>query len=351
MLKRRFHRDAPVPGRAGSILPALSRSVLPLLVVGACASTQTSVEMPDEAPRAHVVVETLADELVRDAERRVDTNTMRVYVDELREARDTDDDLARMRMDHGELASVGRELQRELVVALTSRLNLIDVELARRTAGLEEETPVDDVARAVGATHALVGTFSPRRDELEVLIRLVDAKSLVIVAAASGVLAVDDLSDLGRLALAPAEPMLDAPLTVVEIPRSASRRESPSAGAPAVRSAFREETLAEADPESNLSRTQEPTRQPAHNAPAESPADRVASGALPSETVEPAGSPAVTRQASPVLSEGAGRGPQRIEREPPNIPVPATPVEGPALRRLRAIGRSLERPGKAKDPK
>jgi len=318
-------RRARRSGALGIVLPAL---------LSACASTGAEPRRSAEMPDGRAAVESLADALVRAAERRVDTNAMRVFVDELREARDVRVGAVRIRTGRDELVTVGRELQRELIVALTSRLNLIDVDLARRTAGLAEDAPIEDVARAVGATHALVGTFSPRRDELEVLVRLVDAESLVIVAAVSGVLSVDDLSDLGRLALAPEDP---APIPIVEIPprpRVALAEPAPVPSTSLSPTPSRGGALS-ADPQPAVPaadvapKTSVDVLAGASRDPIEDELERGGDSPLVSPTW-----PAMTRAVSPP-SHTTGS----ATSAPPALP--EVVQLGPAQLRLRALGRSL----------
>jgi hypothetical protein len=285
-----------------------------------CASTAPEAHAPLSAEEGFdASVEVLADAIVRAAEQRVDTNALRVYVDELREARDVREGKVRIYTGGEELATVGRELQRELIVALTSRLNLIDVDLARRTSGLPEDAPVDEIARAVGATHALVGTFSPRRDELEILVRLVDADNLVIVAAVSGVLSIEDLSDLGRLALAPPDVR---PIRIIDVPR---REPVVALELPVREDPVRADPVNKTESVSEVS-VEEPGVDRA--SVSGSPDDAPVLSEVPAEVEQGPG------QRKALKRESAG--------ELPKVPIDAPP--GPAQLRLRATGRSLLQP-------
>jgi len=93
--------------------------------------------------------------------------------------------------------TLARELEQEFVLVLHSRMNLVEADLMPPPSE-GEDTQVSSMAKYYGASHLLVGDYSIRDDDLLISIRLVDAESMIIVAAAGGTVPVSSLSDSVR---------------------------------------------------------------------------------------------------------------------------------------------------------
>jgi len=185
-----------------------------MIAIGAMSSgcLSTSVERGTEPTvnlEIDASIERLADTLVRAAEVRIDVSAMRLCVHEFQGSTAEQVYGHWVKQQGLELSSVGAALEHEFMVALSSRLHLLDSSLAGPGAPRLHADPLEAVADHVGATHALVGSFMRRDDQLAVSVRIVDARSLLIVAAARGVVPFAPLAELGPLAMhsrAPAMP-------------------------------------------------------------------------------------------------------------------------------------------------
>jgi hypothetical protein len=164
-------------------------------VLAACAATPAAPEKSAPAPIEPSVQRIIA-RLVGTAELRMDLASVRVWLMPLEEpARGVTPALAQPYAVH---ALVGRELEQELVLALSQALYVLDPELVGETQS------EDEVVRDFGATHFVMGSYAPQDDNLILSLRLVDARTKLIVAAARGIVDVASLSEPSRLALAPA---------------------------------------------------------------------------------------------------------------------------------------------------
>lgn len=131
----------------------------------------------------------IAEQLVEVAEVRADLRHIRAYVQmkELSPAHNS-----------RPTAALATELEHQLLLALHSRINVVDTQLSRP----EPETG-DDPLRAAQfyrATHVVIGDYARDGDDLMVCLRLVDVESKVIVAASEGYIPMLSLSDDARAA-------------------------------------------------------------------------------------------------------------------------------------------------------
>jgi len=84
---------------------------------------------------------------------------------------------------------VGLRLEHELVIALATRMNVIESEhddALSNGNSVPASAPNAESIMARGATHLVVGDYVRERDVLQVNLRLVDAESRLIIAAARG---------------------------------------------------------------------------------------------------------------------------------------------------------------------
>ncbi len=192
-------------------LPSLAACLLLTLAAG-CTTLGIPEKQPSQ-PYAGDAVAKIADQLVKSAELRADLSTMRVIVYGNQEARPEKGLAYRNLSNPEELGFITRELEHEFMLALSGKLHLLDVELAGTNAPKLGQTSIQDAAEHYAATHVLVSEFVRHGDDLVVSARLIEAGTLLIVAAARGVVSVKQLSDYGRLALGehvPFEPAVSA---------------------------------------------------------------------------------------------------------------------------------------------
>lgn len=210
------------PAEVRTLVWALSVALLCVAVAG-CKSGRSSER--DAGLRAEESVQRIAARLIDAAEQRTDLSSMRVVIDGVREAQPRFThpipSLARAQ----ELETISAELEHELVMALSDRLHILDTRGQAASAPSSGPVDVGALAEHWGATHALVGEFVCKEDDLVVSVRLVEADSLLIVAAARGVVPVAGLSDWTRLALESKPPVLLSQ-------RKLERVELPPAGEP-----------------------------------------------------------------------------------------------------------------------
>ena len=189
--------------------PSLSRTSLAralavalAAVLAACASSRTKAPQPLD-------VAGLAERLVEAARQRVELNRVRVVVQEIRPLRFAPPgERAAANPPEGEDA-VGVALEHGFVIALASRLNVVESEEIAPAVRHTPANTLGDVAATYGATHLLIGDYQRRRDGFLVSVRLVDAESHLIVAAVAGTVAVPEIAlseDSRRLAAAAPDP-------------------------------------------------------------------------------------------------------------------------------------------------
>jgi hypothetical protein len=202
------------------------------LWTGACAGLE-----PGDEPGGDV--ERLAERLVQSARERADLRPMRVWVAEIRETRQ---ETARVSVRESSGDVLGLRLEHELVIALAARLNVIESEVGEAELTAGAGAALGERAAARGATHVLIGDYVRQRDRLQLTVRLIDADSRLIVAAARGEVRLGEVSLTGidRLARDADDPELTAfaavarPGTVVVQPSPTQRVEmAASPGAPA----------------------------------------------------------------------------------------------------------------------
>ena len=160
-----------------------------LLALGASACTSLFAERQSEA------VEDIGARLVAAAETRSNLSSMRVWVYEIHE---TSPDPAPRQFGlgpHGD-DEIGLALEHDFSIALSSYLNLIETEAFAAPVAPASSASLDEQAAAHGATHLLLGDYLRRDDELIVSVRLVAADSRLIVAAARGIVPLEELGDL-----------------------------------------------------------------------------------------------------------------------------------------------------------
>jgi len=175
------------------LIPKIARSasrwLAPLLFLSAAGCVGLE---PADQPAGDV--DSIADKLVQNARERADLRQVRVWVTPIRETRlrtTTTRTSPSSSTGPREPAEdvVGLRLEHELVIALATRLNVIESEhddvLASGNA-TPAAVPSAESILARGATHLVVGDYVRERDLLQVNLRLVDADSRLIVAAARG---------------------------------------------------------------------------------------------------------------------------------------------------------------------
>ncbi len=146
------------------------------------------VVVPSARHRADEPVSAIAGRLVHALELRTDLQSVRLRLHAFQETRARDrpvHDRNRLRRVH----AIAEELELAFLVALSQRLHVVDPELARgETFGLPD-TDADWTAIPVKATHFLIGSYIRRpHDRLVVSVRIVEAHSLLVVAASQGVI-------------------------------------------------------------------------------------------------------------------------------------------------------------------
>lgn len=172
-------------------MDTLQRSIARRLAAGALclgAGACAGIEPRDELESG---VERLAERLVLSARERADLRQTRVWVAEIHETRPATTPAS---MRDGADDVVALRLQRELMIALATRLNVFAPE---GTAAGPRAAPAGR-----GATHVLEGDYVRQRDTLQITLQLIDAESRLIVAAARGAVGLAEvgLTDLNRWA-------------------------------------------------------------------------------------------------------------------------------------------------------
>ena len=179
---------------------------LTLLGIGlfACGCASTGSAGDEARPTLGRTVDVVAEELARAARQRIDLSSMRVCLRKVTEIEAEIMPPMPVRSELDDLGYLAEEISGELVLALSSRFNLIDTDLfdapvapPAGKAGERNGLP----AEHFGATHLVVGTLAAHGDEVLLNIRLVDAGNWVIIATARGVVPVQLLSDRSRVAL------------------------------------------------------------------------------------------------------------------------------------------------------
>jgi len=153
------------------------------LVVVGCSTA------PPQQPQRQTVAQ-IANRLVEVAEARADLRHIRAYVHEMNELSAADGRHA--------TSAIATEIEHQLLLALHSRINVIDTQLSELGAASHAD-PLNS-ARSYHATHVLIGDYARDGDDLMVCLRLVDVESKVIVAASEGHIPMLALSDDARAA-------------------------------------------------------------------------------------------------------------------------------------------------------
>jgi hypothetical protein len=158
------------------------------LGAGACAGLE-----PSEEPGGGNV-DQLAERLVLTAKERADLRQIRVWVAEIRETRSQ----PTVPTANGMPADlIGVRLEHELVIALATRLNVVESELLEPGLVTTARAALGESAAQRGATHVLVGDYVRQRDAIQITLRLVDADSRLIVAAARGSVKLSEIGLMG----------------------------------------------------------------------------------------------------------------------------------------------------------
>lgn len=179
--------------------PQVFLSTATLIGIAVTASSCNSTpQQADSYSGMQEAVTEITNRLIEAAELRVDMRSVRVCVHEIGA-----DPMEARAMAASSLTVpgddwVGRELQKEIVVAIANRLNVVDTELGRMDAPDLRKTKLHDAADHFGASHFLVGDYVSRGDEVILSVRLVDSESNLIVAAARGVVRVPGFDDRRR---------------------------------------------------------------------------------------------------------------------------------------------------------
>ncbi len=171
--------ESPMRSNAPAGVLALA---LTAALFSACAATGSVEQAGND-------VQQIAEALVESARQRVELSQMRVAVVEIQGIRPGPISLraAVYPVHHGD--QVSEVLEHEFVIALASRLNVVESELSGPSASQVQVSTLSDVASSYGATHLLVGDYQRCDGLLIVSVRLIDAGSKIIVAAARGTVA------------------------------------------------------------------------------------------------------------------------------------------------------------------
>ena len=156
-----------------------------LVIFSACVSS-------GEKSSGTKAIENIADRMIDAAERRIDVRNLRVSVQWIHNLGPTHTS-GMWDTSHGSQEGIGRRLQHEFVIALSRRLNVIEIELLTEEVEGLMAGGVSSLVTNYGITHVLVGDFVQEGNDLNVQVRLVDAESYQIVAAASGTISVRSL--------------------------------------------------------------------------------------------------------------------------------------------------------------
>lgn len=162
-----------------------------LLATAACATTPER-PAPDAGPGLEASVGRIAERLVRSAELRTNLRSVRTRIDTIEPEHGT---AGRFAADEGE--RIGTVLRRELMLVLVDDIYLVDSD-----ADPHDRATLGEVSRAAdappGATHRLVGDYVCVGGDVYLSMRLVDARTHVIVAAARGPIPLAALGDLSQ---------------------------------------------------------------------------------------------------------------------------------------------------------
>ena len=133
---------------------------------------------------------------------------------------------------------VSLELQKEVVVAIANRLNVVETELGNANAPDLRRTALHDAADHFGASHFLIGDYVMNGAEVMLSLRLVDAESSLIVSAARGPVRVPGLRGRGR--------SLGLSAAAAGTPALSSSVQPKASGTPSLDGSY---VLAQSDPE------------------------------------------------------------------------------------------------------
>ncbi len=142
-------------------------------------------------------VTVLAEQLVESARQRVELNQMRVVVREIHELRPAPVSPRAAAYPVRREDPIGHALEHEFVIALATRVNVVESEMVGPSTAEVSASTLSDLASTYGATHLLVGDYQKSEYVLVVSVRLIDADSHVIVAAARGTVAFPELDEGG----------------------------------------------------------------------------------------------------------------------------------------------------------
>ena len=198
-----------------------TRLALALGLLAGAAGCVAQTERPEDPADAFVRgVRIIADALVESAERRTDLSAMRLFIDELEE--DLSMTLDGRTLASHEHAAVNKKLEQELMAALSNRTNLLDLGLdlePDRMSHPRSGAELRELAEEYGATHAVVGSYVRQGENLLLSIRIVEVKTLLIVASARGVVPCHLFDpDSHTAAAAPEHPPIAVPLATLTAP-------------------------------------------------------------------------------------------------------------------------------------
>ncbi len=287
--------------------------VLWLGLVAGCATTRGE----RGARAAHgASIEALAEELAHEAGLRADLSAMRVEVSEVA-ARELPATEAWRRVGRGPaFEDLAEELRRELVLALSGRMHVLDLDYEP-----------DGAARA---SHVALAEFEGDPEGLRLEVRLVDLHSKLIVAAARDLIPLAQLPSRARAALAPGPFPVSPDVARAVQPAPAPASPPPALDSESVRSAELNEVpggLPRADS----------TEGPSQAALVQS------TSAIPRLEDVPIEAPTRADPLEPwrsVRSAGSGSRSRAVAQEQAAPAPPAAPG-GPAALRMRRLGREL----------
>lgn len=173
-------------------------------LTGACATTRSVEQTGDD-------VSLIADHLVESARQRVELSQIRVVVREIGRLPSPPIDRRATGVPTQRADPISDALEHDFMIALASRVNVVESGILGPTVQqIPAASTLSELASSYGATHLLVGSYQRNEEVLVVSVRLIDADTKIIVAAARGKVTfpereeTDPLAYARRLAYAPA---------------------------------------------------------------------------------------------------------------------------------------------------
>jgi flagellar FlgO protein len=202
-----MEREPGSPARSRALAKALVLVALALLVFG-CATTGPKLAGTD--------VSQIAEQLVESARQRVELGQMRVVVRAIEELHPAPTGPRPAGNPVQRTDPISETLEHEFVIALAGQLNVLESELVEPPVSSTTPSTLSEMASSYGATHLLAGDYQRSGDKLVVSVRLIDAESKIIVAAARGTVALP-AAERGRSGPFLAERQLESSAAVARV--------------------------------------------------------------------------------------------------------------------------------------